>query len=277
MNERGRPHHSKLTDNARPGEQPHPERPQRDFARAQQLAAVAAAVIAALTLALGVYTQLIRTPGDITPSPSPTPHAIRSATSSTNSVRGEVREATDAFSVGSCVQGATTVPCDASHDREVISAGTDCTRDTLLDYLGGSAVDVLRPDLVVSTSQTHGCTVGLSGATLSSSLKQMLPTSSGAALRWCRADNGATMQCTFPHGTEVVHQRRPGSTEELNCPGRLARYTEKTWPELSDSVRVDAERINNVDSCVVHPLGDNLFTNTLRGLRRSQIPLAGRT
>lgn len=260
-----------------PEEPAQAQRSRRDFSTAQQLAAVAAAVIAALTLALGVYTQLIRSPGN-TQQTSPAGETSKATTSAAASATSaDARVAPGAPPAGSCLQGAIKVPCDTSHEREVVSTATECTLPAVLDYLGGSSVDVLRPDLVLSTKPTQGCTVGLATGTLNSAIKGMLTTSAGATLRWCRADNGATIQCTGPHAAEVVFQRRPGSTEELNCPARVAHYAEKAWRELSESIRVAAERLNNLDSCVVYPLGDNQFTNTLRSLRRSQIPVAGKT
>lgn len=251
---------------------PPPRKAKRDFTTAQQLSAVAGALIAALMLGLTFYVQVLRRPD---PAPT-TPSAPASSIAIVTSGVSGTTTAPTMPPVGTCLRGAAQVPCDGPHDGEVVASLGNCTGPALVSYLGGSAVDVLRPDLTLNASPTLGCTV-TAPSDLVASQRGALANSGGAELRWCLADNGSRVSCARSHAAEIVYQRPTGSTELLACVNRAEAYVDSSWPQLSETLKVTEEILNGRDSCVIRPLGDNRLTASLRGLRRNQPPVSGRT
>lgn len=173
-----------------------------------------------------------------------------------------------------CLLSDTPVPCDTSHDSEVIVNASTCDADALVSYLAGIVkVDTLSPGISYE-STSDGCQVNFPFSLTGSvdgkwrDASRELP-----ELRSCfnpdRADQ--FVSCGEPHIGEVVYNQSDGDSTHLSCEVKAEDYMKAEKERWQDTLTTEEITHDGTWLCVAKTRNDNLLDGTLRSLGTQRI------
>ena len=173
-----------------------------------------------------------------------------------------------------CLSSDVPVPCDTSHNGEMIVNASSCDPGVLVNYLGG-IVSVDTPMSGISYESTpKGCRVkfpfyleeSVDGKWQDAS--RQLP-----ELRSCfnpdRADQ--FVSCGEPHTGEVVYHQPDGDSAHLLCDAKAVDYMKTEKRKWEDILETKGIEDNGSWICVAETRNDNLLDGTLRSLGTQKI------
>ena len=175
-----------------------------------------------------------------------------------------------------CLSSEKVVPCDTTHDSEVIANASSCDSDALVGYLGGKdGVDTLafgisyEPGLI-----SDACKVKFPFS-LEESVegKWVADLRHLPGLRSCfnpdRADQ--VVGCNEPHTGEVVYSQSGGDGANLSCDAKAADYMDANKDKWQDMLKTKGIEHNGSWLCVAKTRNNNFLDGTLRSLGSQKI------
>ena len=173
-----------------------------------------------------------------------------------------------------CLSSDVPVPCDTSHNGEMIVNASSCGPGVLVNYLGG-IVKVDTPTPGISYESTpDGCRVKFPFSLEESvdgkwqDASRQLP-----ELRSCfnpdRADQ--FVSCGEPHTGEVVYHQPDGDSTHLSCDAKAVDYMKTEKGKWEDTLETKGIEDNGSWICVAKTRNDNLLDGTLRSLGTQKI------
>jgi hypothetical protein len=177
------------------------------------------------------------------------------------------------LTIGSCVDSRNArTACDAAHQAEVFDLSGDCSREALLDYLGGvPGQDVLLTNLSlrpVSPGEPLACLVDKPAGTNTSGSRDALLDRSGDAWRHCRDQLDREVSCAESHAAELIYERQM-TDEDLNCSTRADDYLGSPFQRHADQLQL----LQDTRSCYISVRGDDFLSHSLRRLGVNALPL----
>ena len=177
-----------------------------------------------------------------------------------------------------CFWEDNSVPCDTSHNSEVITGISNCDSGELVRYLGGIAnVDTFSPGISyeLNSNNSSECKVtfpvslreSIEGKWREPSLRQL------PELRSCfnpdRADS--IVGCNELHTGEVVYSQSGSDGTNLLCDMKAADYMDSDKEKWQDTLKTEEVEYNGSWLCVAKTRNNNLLDSTLRSLRTRKI------
>ncbi|MBG0741724.1 hypothetical protein IV500_20415 [Paeniglutamicibacter antarcticus] len=235
-------------------------------------AAIISAVIAALTF-------LGQSKGDPVADPTRSQLSIGEGGSPTD---GHTRPtAAGGLHVGMCLSGTsaepTPVSCQVHHNTEVFASPGNCSKITLIAYLGGnSTVDILRNDLAIHEGAGDYCLVVFpSPLIFDTSAQGALGGQHSAVLRQCFNEvTNILIDCQEKHTAEVVAVVEKSNTELVDCKDKASIYLNKNADDLRNQLTVKKQNIDEGFRCLIEANNSNQLTETLRMLGTSSVPIS---
>lgn len=182
------------------------------------------------------------------------------------------------LAVGTCLNTGSTVPCDTTHNQEVIAQGDTCSMDYFYTYTAGNKeYDIPAPEISVEESN-KSCIANF--PTRSSSIQNIWNNLNYSPeidpLRACYAGSQASQKivsCGEPHLGEVVSQQAESDPSSLSCEDRANTYmgtSTHMWHE--DLKVVDPAPVwNGSRYCVLETRNNKPLESQLRNLKINKI------
>lgn len=157
--------------------------------------------------------------------------------------------------------------CGVTHDREDLHLNT-CTLGAVIQHMGGDPqVETLTDSLKVRGSGST-CTVSGIPAGIGVSLRGILNTPSGLALRVCWVDHHRT-PCSTPHEGELIYQ---GATRP-DCRERFEEYAGVSYATFEDQIALEPGRNTTPFRCWAMVRGHQHLSLSLRKNGHNDLPL----
>ena len=206
-----------------------------------------------------------------------TPPTTTVATGAPQTSGPEDRNAGVDDDVGRCLSATQTpLPCDGPHIAEVIGPASDCSKATLVRYLGGlTEVDVLTPAASVAVRDIGDSSLclGNTETVLTAHAQDAFVQGRGDEWRWCIDDRSArNVACSEPHTAEVISEPSLDG-ESLDCRRRADEYAATDLSRYAFDIAVSARGPEEAKQCVIEVRTSSVLTTSLRGLRSSALPI----
>ena len=252
---------------------------QKGFNYRALMSAAAVATILALLLAIYAYLRPPASPSLGWSSEAPHTTAARSnssqASTASSSNPTESPVTRGVLQPGSCLAENKVVPCDMSHDSEVLPAATPCTTVGILHFLGGiQDLDTPGPWVTYHTirdGDASGCVVTVA-TSITGGLTDALLGPAGDQLRRCwNSQQEREVTCAQAHTGEYVYLS--DSDSNTDCTRRLEEYSNADTTRMSPYLDVRSVVLEGKMGCIAETRGDNLLQASIRRLGVKALPL----
>lgn len=182
------------------------------------------------------------------------------------------------LTIGTCLNSGSTVPCDTTHNQEVVAQGDTCSMDHFYTYTAGNKeYDIPAPEVSVEKSD-ESCIATF--PIRSSSIKNIWDSLNYSPeidpLRACYAgiqSSQKIVSCGEPHLGEVVYQQAESASEALNCEDRANTYMGTSTYMWRDDLKVvdPAPVLNGSRYCILETRNNKPLESQLRNLKINKI------